>query len=136
MNYDDMVFSNDDKARLKENRNAICKWIMENIVPNIADDDTLKIDFGGIYKCPRSGTPVEKYHLRVWGKPYSFYFMGNRGSGNIGFAKQFGVYESFEKAGAYDVYPVVDNWKMIKRELLNQIEERKVAKGSIYAFEV
>ena len=136
MNYEDMIFTDNDKARLKENRNAICKWIMENIVPYINDDDTLKVDFGGIYRCPRSGSPIEKYHLRVYGSPHEFYFMGSNGSGNIGFAEKFGVYDPFEKAGAYRIYPVVDNWKMIKSALLNQIEERKVAKGNIYSFEV
>lgn len=137
MNYEDMVFTDNDKARLKENRDAICKWIMDNVVPNIEDEDVLKIDFGGTYRCPRTGTPIEKYHFRVYGEPNHFYFMEDLGRGNIGYAQKFGGYQPFEKAySPYEIYPIIDNWKMIKMKLINQIEEHKKAKGNIYAFEV
>lgn len=138
MNYEDMIFTDGDKARLKENRNAICNWIIENIVPMVDDDDSLRIDYGGIYRCPRTGTPVEKYHLVVYGKPHKFYFMGDRGKGCIGYGEKFGgCHEPFENAySPYDIYPVVDNWKMIKNKLLSMVEERKRARGRIYTFEV
>ena len=32
----------------------------------------------------------------------------------------------------YDIYPIVDNWASIKRELLNGIKEQKVIKKEIY----
>lgn len=138
MNYEDMVFTENDKARLKENRNAICKWIMENIVPFIDEDVSLKIDYGETYRCPRTGNPIETYHFVVYGKEHHFYFMGDRGKGYVGYGQKFGgCHESFEKAySPYDIYPVVDNWKMIKNRLLSMVKEHKVAKKSIYEFEV
>ena len=138
MRYEDMVFTDNDKSRLKENRDAICSWIMENIVPFMDEDDTLRIDFGPIYRCPRTGTRIETYHLAVYGRKHNFYFMGDRGSGFIGYGEKFGgLYDPFEKVcSPYEIFPVVDNWKMIKRRLLGMAGERKAAKKSIYTFEV
>lgn len=138
MDYGDMRFTENDKKRLLENRDAICAWIMENIVPAIDDDESVRVDYGGTYRCPRSGTPTEMYHFVVYGKKNHFYFMGDKGTGYIGYGEKFGgCHEPFEKAySPYDIYPVVDNWKMIKQVLLSTVEERKRAKKSIYSFEV
>ena len=138
MKYEDMIFTDNDKARLKENRDAICTWIMKNIVPVIDDDASLHVDFGDIYRCPRSGTPIETYHFVVYGKEHSFYFMSDRGKGCIGYGQKFGgCHEPFEKAySPYDIFPIVDNWKMIKSKLLSMVSEQKKAKESIYVFEV
>lgn len=137
MEYNDMIFTDNDKTRLRENRDAIVSWIMENIVPYMDKNDTLRVDYGETYRCPRDGSSVENYHFRVYGKENHFYFMGDRGTGYVGYAQKFGGFESFKKAySPYDIYPVVDNWQMIKGELLGQIAERKEAKKSIYAFEV
>lgn len=138
MKYENMTFTDNDRARLKENRDAICAWIMNNIVPAIDDDASLQVDFGEIYRCPRTGTPIETYHFVVYGKIHHFYFMGDRGSGCIGYGEKFGgCHEPFEKIGSpYKIYPVVDNWKMIKGRLLSMVEERKRARGRIYTFEV
>ena len=138
MKYENMTFTDNDRAKLKENRDAICAWIMENIVPVINDDSSLKIDFGEIHRCPRTGTPIETYHLVVYGKIHRFYFMGDKGSGYIGYGEKFGgCHEPFEKVcSPYEIYPVVDNWKMIKGKLLSMVSEQKKAKESIYAFEV
>ena len=138
MRYEDMIFTDNDKSRLKENRDAICSWVMENIVPFIDDDASLSVDFGPIYRCPRTGTPIETYHLAVYGRKHSFYFMGERGSGFIGYGEKFGgLHDPFEKVySPYETFPVVDNWKMIKQRLLSMGEERKGARKSIYTFEV
>lgn len=138
MRYDNMTFTNNDKARLKENRDIICRWIMENIVPSMNEDDVFHIDFGDIYRCPRSGTPIETYHLVVYGKEHSFYFMGDRGRSHIGYGEKFGgCHEPFEKVySPYEIYPVVDNWRMIKCKLLDMIEKHKRARKIIYTFKV
>ena len=137
MRYENMTFTDNDKARLKENRDAICNWIIKNIVPVIDDDASLHVDFGDIYRCPRSGTPIETYHFVVYGKEHPFYFMGDREKGYIGYAQKFGGYEPFEKAySPHYIFPIVDNWKMIKSKLLSMVSEQKRARESIYIFEV
>lgn len=138
MKYENMTFTDEDCARLRTNRDAICGWIMENIVPAIDDDASLCIDFGDIYRCPRTGTPIETYHLVVYGKKHQFYFMSDKGTGYIGYGEKFGgCHNPFEKVySPYEIYPVVDNWKMIKGKLLSMVDERKRAKGKIYRFEV
>lgn len=109
---------------------------MERVIPELDKDDVLRIDYGVIYTCPRSGTKVESYHFRVYGEENNFYSNGN-GNGYIGYARKFGGYEPFETArNAYDIYPVVDNWQYIKSTILDELAERRANKKTIYEFQI
>ena len=135
MRYRDMVFTKNDEARLRENRDAICNWIMENIVPMLNKDDVLDVDFYENYRCQRTGF-IETYRFRVYGRKERFYIERFRGNGYVGFGRGR-ICEPFEEnPNPYDIYPVVDNWRMIKSRLLKMVTERKQAKRSIYEFEV
>lgn len=138
MNYENMTFTDGDKARLIESRNMICDWIMKNIVPTINDDDSLRVSFGGTYRCPVSRKTTERYHIVVYGERHNFYFMGNRGTGYIGYGEKFGgCWDPLEKVySPYEIYPIVDNWKMIKARLLSMVAELKLVKKNIYTFEI
>ena len=117
----------------------IIDWITENVVPHMDADSTIKCDFGGTFRCPRTKTPVELYHFWVFSESRSFYSGGGTMTkGTIGYGQKFGYQDrSFESVNSpYDIYPIVDNWSMIKNKLLNGIEEQKTSRKSIYDFEV
>lgn len=139
MKYEDMRFTDGDKKRLLENKQMIIDWVMENIVPNMVENSRIGCDFGGIYRCPRTGSTVEAYHFYVYSESNDFYSGGGTTTeGFIGYGQKFGYMdESFESVhNPYDIYPVVDNWASIKRVLLNGIKEQKASKKQIYEFEV
>ena len=141
MKYEDMTFTEEDKKRLEENRDQIIEWIETNIVPNIAKDDRIIVEFGGTYRDPRSfGDPVANYRLAVYGKEETIYSAGSGSTtkGNIGYGQRYGGISKAFKAvwSAWDLYPVIDNWKLIKDKLLNEMYERKKNKKAIYSFEV
>lgn len=135
----EMTFTDNDRARLKENKQAIIDWIKLNIVPFIDDDSKIECDFGGTYRCPRTGRSVDNYHFYVYGKEREFYSGGgHRTKGTIGFGEKFGyMSESFESVNSpYDIYLVVNNWKFIKRTLLDGVAAQERNRKSIYEFEV
>lgn len=139
MNYEDMKFTNDDKEKLKENKRMIIDWIKENIIPNMEKGSKIKCDFGGIYRCPRTNSTVELYHFWVYSEPKEFYSGGGTTTkGTIGYGQKFGyISQSFESVSSpYDIYPIVDNWSIIKNVLLNEIKNQKIIKNSIYNFSV
>ena len=57
---------------------------------------------------------------------------------SIGYGVRYGgVESSFEtKTSPYSIYPVVDNWSMIKSELLKGVAERQERKVNINAFTI
>lgn len=139
MDYTELHFTEEDKQRLLQNKEEMVKWIMDNIVPFIQEDSKIKIDFGGIYHCPRSYSSVENYHFYVYGSKQKFYSGGGSNTeGYIGFGEKFGgISEAFETVRSpYDIYPIMDNWDMIKRTLLGSIKEQKENRKAIYSFQV
>ena len=139
MNYEDMHFTDNDKEKLKENKRMIIEWITENIIPNMDEDSQIKCDFGDTYTCPRTYTTVESYHFWVFSEPRKFFSGGGRTTdGTIGYGRKFGYMdESFESVNSpYDIFPIVDNWGLIKATLLNELEAQKANRRVINQFEV
>ena len=138
MDNRDMVFTNDDKSKLVENRKLIIEWIMENVVSVLKEDDRIIIDYGGTYMGMRSYESTTNYHIAVYGKKTSIYTGGERYEGYVGIGEKYGHISGFldESNFPYDIYPVVDNWKTIKETLLKEISEREEKKKIIYDFAV
>lgn len=140
--YEEMKFTDNDKARLRENKEVICQWIMENIVPLLNEDDRIYIDYGGTYRSGREyswSEGVAYYHFAVYGRENEFRTGGGtRTKGYIGCGQKYGrIEQAFEKVfSPYDIYPVVDNWQIIKNKLISEAKRKKDDKKSIYAFEV
>lgn len=134
-----MHFTDNDKEKLKENKRMIIEWITENIIPNMDEDSQIKCDFGDTYRCPRTYTTVESYHFWVFSEPRKFFSGGGRTTdGTIGYGRKFGYMdESFESVNSpYDIFPIVDNWGLIKATLLNELEAQKANRRVINQFEV
>ena len=140
MEYSDLNFNDDEKKRIINNKKAIVSWIMNNVVLNIRDDDVIRIDYGGTYISPRGfSKPVNNYHIAVYGREQNFRNGGGKNtSGYIGIGEKYGmISESLENCTcAWDIYPIMDNWQLIKSELLYKVEELKKSKAAIYEFEV
>lgn len=60
---DNLTFTAEQKEQLKTNVLAIERYIEENVVPYITGD--VRLEFGGIHHCPRTGTPTAMYTLCV-----------------------------------------------------------------------
>ena len=139
MNYEDMTFSEQDKIQLKNNRDAICKWIKENILPRLSSDERIIIDFGDDYMGLRSYEKTKMFHFSVFGEENTFFTGGGtrtRGQIAIGFK-----YSTIETAfdcveSPYEIFPFIKNWKYLKKQLLEQVEKREKNKETIYSFEV
>lgn len=140
MDYTDMKFNDTDKQKLIENRDTICKWVMENIVPQLDKDERVIIGYGGKYRSPRSfmSEPVDNYYFGVYGEDHTIYFNGAKQIGHIGVGEKYGrVSRSFAKVtNPYDIYPVIDNWKLIKSQLLSEVEKNKANRKAIFNFVV
>lgn len=60
---DNLTFTTEQKEQLKNNVRAIERYIEENVVPYITGD--VRLEFGGVYHCPRTGSPTAMYTLYV-----------------------------------------------------------------------
>lgn len=139
MKYEDMTFTEKDTIKLKENRDSICDWITNNILPKLSKDERIIIDFGGEYLGLRSYETTQNYHFSVFGSENTFYTGGGtktRGQIAVGFKYSI-IEHAFDSVNnPYKIFPFVDNWKMLKEKLLTEIEKREQNKAAIYSFEV
>lgn len=138
-----MHFTEEDKKRLQQNKEIIMKWIEENIVPYLSPTDSydrILVEFGGIYVSPRGfAKPVANYRIAVYGKEQNFYSGGGvTTKGTIGYGRLYGgIGHSLESIwSAWDIYPLVDNWQSIKRELLDKLGNRTKVSKQITEFSV
>ena len=140
--YDNMHFTEAEEKALIQNRDKICAWIKENIIPKLepTEYDRIKIDFGGVYRSYNDfGKGTTEYLFAVYGAPTDIYFNGRVNKDiSIGYGVRYGgVESSFEtKTSPYSIYPVVDNWSMIKSELLKGAAERQERKANINSFTI
>ena len=134
----ELIFTEEDKKQLIENRNKIYNWIMENIVPKINEDDRIVVDYGGTYMGMRSYETTSNYHIAVFGKRNTIYHGSEVTDGYIGIGEKYGNITRIldNNNVASDIYPVVSNWSEIKEALLLEVEKRKESKKAIYNFEV
>lgn len=139
MDYEDMSFSEQDKAQLIANRDAICGWIKENILPRLSSYERLIIDFGDDYMGLRSYEKTKMFHFSVFGEENTFFTGGGtrtRGQIAIGF-KYSTISTAFDcTQSPYEIFPFIKNWKWIKRELLSQVDKKEKNKEAIYSFEI
>jgi hypothetical protein len=136
MDIDNMVFSKDDKEQLKENRNKINEWIMENIVPKLAINESIQVDYGGYYRARGDfGEGTTMYHFAVYGEERSFSSSGGeRTRGYVGIGEKYGgISHAIQVVGnPYELYPIIENWEHIKSCLINESNARANAKKNGY----
>ena len=139
MDYSDMHFSKEDAEQLVINRDKICEWIMQNIVPELDEDDYIMINYGGEYLGARSCIKTTNYHIAVYGKEREFISGGGiKTQGCIGIGEKYGYisYALKDRPSPYDIYPIVANWKNLKNEMNRQLLIKRSNRERIYEFEV
>ena len=143
MSYGDIVgnmhFTDEETKILLEQRDKIVEWCMKNIVPRIPSGEYVSVDFGDIYRAPDSWETTTDYHFCVWSGPTRFYSYPTEGvEGCIGVGERFGGCGNAFHLIKYPrvIFPVVDNWKKIKTELLVKVCEMESRHEKIRSFEV
>ena len=133
-----IVFTPEDKQKLIENRKMIFDWILDNIIAELNEDDVITVDYGGTYMGMRSYETTSNYHLAVYGKKSVVHTNEERKEGFIGVGEKYGGISDFldDSESSHAIYPVVDNWKEIKKSLMEQVTERRKKKKAIYEFVV
>ena len=138
-NYENMTFTDKDREQLKKNRDDICNWIKENIIPRMLNDDRIVIDFGKDYLGMRSYETVKTYHFSVFGNENTFFTGGGtRTRGQIAIGFKYSTIEcAFDCVDSpYEIFPFIDNWKEIKSKLMDEIKMRETNREMIYSFKV
>ena len=60
---ENITFNQEQKEQIKQKALTIERYIVENVVPRLAGD--VRLEFGGVHHCPRTGTPTPMYVLVI-----------------------------------------------------------------------
>ncbi len=132
---ENITFTTEQKEQIKQNALAIERYITENVVPRLAGD--VRLEFGGIHHCPRTGTPTPMYVLVV--KKESDYFCAGWNKTQkayVGLVYKFGPAMILEERQTDALYALLQNWSSLKEELERAIKEQDAANAFINNFEV
>ena len=132
---ENITFTTEQKEQIKQNALAIERYITENVVPRLAGD--VRLEFGGIHHCPRTGTPTPMYVLVV--KKESDYFCAGWNktqTAYVGLVYKLGPAMILEDRQTDVLYALLQNWSSLKVELERAIKEQDSANAFINNFEV
>lgn len=134
-----MQFSDEERKVLKAQRDLVVKWIMDNIVPRIPKGEHILIDFGDRYKAPTAWDWTTEYHFGVYGEPHSFWADHDDNiTGYVGFGELYGgLGHAVEHLKSpYDIFPIINNWKVIKQNLFEEVCRLEDKHSSIANFTI
>lgn len=132
---ENITFTTEQKEQIKQNALAIERYIVENVVPRLAGD--VRLEFGGTYHCPRTGTPTPMYVLVIKPELYDFCSGWNKyQKAHVGLEKGFGPAVIFEERYAGDLYVLLQNWSSLKTKIEQIIANQGAANAFINNFEV
>ena len=132
---ENITFTTEQKEQIKQNALAIERYITENVVPRLAGD--VRLEFGGIHHCPRTGTPTPMYVLVVKKEPGYFCAGWNKTQrAYVGLVYKFGPAMILEERQTDVLYALLQNWSSLKVELERAIKEQDAANAFINNFEV
>lgn len=132
---ENITFNQEQKEQIKSNALAIEHYIVESIVPRLAGD--VRLEFGGVHYCPRTGTPTPMYVLVVKKEPDSFCAGWNETQkAHVGLVYGFGPAMVLEERQTDALYALLQNWSSLKAKLERAIREQDAANAFINNFEV
>lgn len=103
--------------------------------PRLAGD--VRLEFGGTYHCPRTGTPTPMYVLVIKPELYDFCSGWNKyQKAHVGLEKGFGPAVIFEERYAGDLYVLLQNWSSLKTKIEQIIADQDAANAFINNFEI
>ena len=135
-NYDNMIFTDEQRESLIKHRDAIIGYIEKEILPFI--DQEIRVEFGGMYDIYTwKKTSNYKFIVAPKNNPLTDYNSKEFKKYYIGILEKFGCFENLEeKKSPYILLPLIDYWQDIKRELLYQKETQAKQRDKIINFEV
>ncbi len=132
---ENITFTTEQKEQIKQNALAIERYIVENVVPRLAGG--VRLEFGGTYHCPRTGTPTPMYVLVIKPELYDFCSGWNKyQKAHVGLEKGFGPAVIFEECYVGDLYVLLQNWPSLKTKIEQIIANQNAASAFINNFEV
>ena len=132
---DNLTFTSEQKEQLKNNVRAIERYIEENVVPYITGD--VRLEFGGVYHCPRTGTPTAMYTLCVSPEKKSRYAGWSVcKNAYVGLECKFGSAFILEETFPSEQYALLKNWQSLKQQLKNVIDKQRSDAEFITNFKV
>ena len=132
---ENITFTTEQKEQIKQNALAIERYITENVVPRLAGD--VRLEFGGIHHCPRTGTPTPMYVLVV--KKESDYFCAGWNKTQkacVGLVYKFGPAMILEERQTDALYALLQNWSSLKTKIEQIIANQDATNAFINNFEV
>ena len=131
----DLTFTTEQKEQLKTNVRAIERYIEENVVPYITRD--VRLEFGGIHHCPRTGTPTAMYTLCVSPEKKSRCAGWNVcKNAYVRLECKFGPAVILEETFSSEQYALLKNWQSLKQQLKNVIDKQRTDAEFIANFKV
>ena len=132
---ENITFNQEQKEQIKQNALAIERYIVENVVPRLAGD--VRLEFGGTYHCPRTGTETPMYVLVVKKEPYHFCGGWNKTQdAHVGLVYGFGPAIVLEERQTDALYALLQNWSSLKVKLEKTIMDQDSANAFINNFEI
>ena len=132
---DNITFTAEQKQQLKTNVLAIEQYIEQNVVPYLTGD--VRIEFGGIYHCPRTGSPTAMYTLCVSPEKKSRSAGWNvYKNAYVGLECKFGPAFILEERLPSDQYALLKNWQSLKQQLEQVVDKQRTVGAFIENFKV
>lgn len=134
-NYDNMIFTDEQRESLIKHKQSIISYIETEIMPFI--DQEIRVEFGGVYVSGFYKTSNYKFIVVPKNNPLTDYNSKEHKNYYIGILEKFGTWENLEdRKSPYILLPLIDYWQDIKRELLYQKEMQAKQRDKINNFEV
>ena len=130
---ENITFTAEQREQIRQNALAIERYIDENVVPRLAGN--VRLEFGGTYRCPRTGTPTPMYVLVI--KPQLDYFCSGwnqQQQAHVGLVSKFGPVMVLGERQTEAMYTLLQNWSSLKARLEDVIANQNAANAFINNF--
>lgn len=132
---ENITFNQEQKEQIKSNALAIERYIIENVIPRISSD--IRLEFGGVHYCPRTGTPTPMYVLVIKKEPYYFCAGWNKTQeAHVGLVYGFGPAMVLEERQTDALYALLQNWSSLKTKIEQIIAKQDAANAFINNFKI
>ena len=132
---ENITFNQEQKEQIKQNALMIERYIIENVIPRISSD--IRLEFGGIHYCPRTGTPTPMHVLVIKKEPYPFCAGWNETQeAFVALETKFGRGCVLTTCYIDDLYDLLQNWSSLKTKIEQIIANQDAANAFINNFQI
>lgn len=132
---ENITFTTEQKEQIKQNVLAIEHYIVENVIPRLSSD--VRLEFGEIHHCPRTGTPTPMHVLVIKKDLYPFCTGWNETQeALVALETRFGRGCVLTTCYIDDLYDLLQNWPSLKERLEQIMAKQDAVNAFINNFEV